>query len=421
MRSIPDFIPPSLERRARTASVVLALGGVLALSGCETTQTASGSDRAAGGDLAAAAETPGDYVPITDIEDDGLRAERVSDQAERDLDHLLALRRQGKTARSLAAAGTNPADPEPTAAASPAVVWNDRGAGGAKADAAATARTVSQPALAIADEVKVTGSADTRTPPLTPSPAPPPADAASDERLDMLLVDIRRALNMRMAYSDQPLRELIAIAMQSVIDPEFELNPDVFPGITDDERELLRPLQTFFSQLGRELDGSVEAREALERAVAELQSSLVVEPELELPTVALCWRVRGFGDYQVFDRSSFLAHTEQRVILYIEIDRFTSEQNKKRQWVTEVSQQLEIYADADGIPVWTEEWHKAVDVSNNERRDFFTTQVITLPRALSVGRYHLKIRVRDEKSGALAEASIPFEMVADPKLAARME
>ena len=37
-------------------------------------------------------------------------------------------------------------------------------------------------------------------------------------------------------------------------------------------------------------------------------------------------------------------------------------------------------------------------------------------RQLSVGRYQLKISVRDEKSRAEAEASLEFEMVADPSL-----
>jgi hypothetical protein len=47
--------------------------------------------------------------------------------------------------------------------------------------------------------------------------------------------------------------------------------------------------------------------------------------------------------------------------------------------------------------------------------------VITLPKALSVGKYTLKVRLRDEKSGAETEGSLPFEMVADPKLAAAMK
>ncbi len=61
-----------------------------------------------------------------------------------------------------------------------------------------------------------------------------------------------------------------------------------------------------------------------------------------------------------------------------------------------------------------------MDVTSKTRRDFFTTQLIALPPALSVGKYHLKIRVRDENSGAEAEDSLPFEMVADSKLAARV-
>jgi hypothetical protein len=421
MRSTLDLIPPFPRRRARAASVVLALGGVLGMGGCETTPTTTGSSPAGGGDLAASssARGPGSDVPIDEIKDDGLRALRVRDQAERDLDDLLKLRQERKSSAvaDAAAMGTDPVTPDPVTRVSPTVVWNSPALDRAADAAAASKPAVKQPPLGMADEVTLKKG--------VVAAAGSPAEAtttgvAGDEQLHLLLVDVRRALNMRMAYSDQPLRELIAIAMQSIINPDVELNPDAFNGITDEERELLRQLQTFFSTLGRELDGSVEAREALVRAVAELQSSLVVEPELELPTVALCFKVIGFGDYKVFDRSAFLAHNEQRVILYIEIDRFTSEQNPKQQWVTEVSQQLEIYADADGIPVWSEEWHKAVDVSNNERRDFFTTQLISLPQALSVGRYHLKIRVRDEKSGALAESSIAFEMVADPKRAATM-
>ena len=57
-------------------------------------------------------------------------------------------------------------------------------------------------------------------------------------------------------------------------------------------------------------------------------------------------------------------------------------------------------------------------MTSKTRRDFFTTQLIALPPALSVGKYHLKIRVRDEHSGAEAEDSVPFQMVADAKLAA---
>ncbi|MDY7107486.1 MAG: hypothetical protein SYC29_02510 [Planctomycetota bacterium] len=247
-----------------------------------------------------------------------------------------------------------------------------------------------------------------------------PAKAIAGDPLDVLLVKVRRHLNRRAAYSDQPLRELLGMAAMVMVDPELRLNPEAFPDLSETERRLLGRLQGFFADLGETLDGSIEAEEAIINAVLSLQESLVEEPQLQLPAAALCWRVGGFGDYQPFERNTFLAHGEQQVILYLEIDGFASEMNKMNQWLTEISQQLEIINDSDGIPVWSEPWQKAVDVTSHRRRDFFTTQIITLPKALSVGKYHFKIRVRDNKSGAEAEESITFEMVADPKLAVKV-
>jgi hypothetical protein len=39
-------------------------------------------------------------------------------------------------------------------------------------------------------------------------------------------------------------------------------------------------------------------------------------------------------------------------------------------------------------------------------------QQMMLPPGLSAGKYHLKLRVRDEKSGAEVERNIPFTMTA---------
>ena len=102
--------------------------------------------------------------------------------------------------------------------------------------------------------------------------------------------------------------------------------------------------------------------------------------------------------------------------MYVELENFTSELNDKGQWVTELSQQLEVLNERDGIPVWREDWQTGVDQSRKKREDFFIVQVITLPDRLAVGRYNLKIRIRDDRSGAEAEAAIDFDMLADPRL-----
>lgn len=255
---------------------------------------------------------------------------------------------------------------------------------------------------------------------------PPPGGLASDpvtssldrDRLRELLIELSKELYRDAAYSDTPLRELLLIAATTIVRPDRALSPDAIPGLTERERELLASFQQFFSEVGRRLDGKRGTDETLREAVDLLRAALHTEPRLMLDTVALCTRVGGFGDYDPFNKYAFLAHSEQKAIVYLEIANFTSELNPKNEWVTELSQQITIYSDRDGIPVWREDWQTAVDVTKNRRNDFFVVQIITLPKALGVGKYQLKVRVRDEKSKAEAEGAIHFELVADPKMAA---
>jgi hypothetical protein len=351
--------------------------------------------------------------------------ETLAERAQRDVEDFLELRRRAAEgeAENQTPDAAAPAERAAGESAAARIVWNE--------PPAATTRPPEDPRQAKIQKPPVTQSPLFRDPAesLDVDDAPEEeerADAADSagtfagDPLDLLLVQVRRHLNRRAAYSDQPLRELLGMAAMVMVDPELRLNPEAFPDLSETERRLLARLQGFFAELGEKLDGSVEAEEAVVNAVLNLQESLVEEPELELPAAALCWRVGGFGDFEPFERNTFLAQDEQQVILYLEIDGFTSELNRMNQWLTEISQQLEIINDSDGIPVWSEPWQKAVDVTSHRRRDFFTTQIITLPKALSVGKYHFKIRVRDDRSGAEAEESITFEMVADPKLAVKV-
>jgi hypothetical protein len=264
------------------------------------------------------------------------------------------------------------------------------------------------------------GSEAAATDPAATQPAATRTSLEPD-RLKQLMVDLSRELYATGAYSDAPLRQLVMIAAMSMVDPDRKLEPQAIPDLTDKERELLGKLQTFFAELGRGLNSSSDLEQSIVESLGRLRASLVKEPQLKLARVALCTRVGGFGDYAPFDKLAFLAHSEQKAIVYLELEDFTSELNPKGEYVTQIAQQLTIYSDRDGIPVWKEDWQTAVDVTRHRRQDFFTVQVITLPKALSVGRYHLKVRVRDEKSTAEAENSLEFEMVADPRLAASVK
>ena len=241
-----------------------------------------------------------------------------------------------------------------------------------------------------------------------------------DDRLRQLLVELSREAYHHATYSDVPLRQLLVIVAQAIISPDRQLQVDAIPGLTDREREVLSAMQAFYTDVGERLLKAGDP-EVLVTLLAELKRELTKEPQLRLSHAALSSRVSGFGAYDEFKKNKagryvFLAHSRQQAVVYVEIEEFQSELNTNSEWVTELSQQLVIFSDRDGIPVWRQSWRPVVDVTKNRRHDFFVVQVITLPDKLSVGRYQFKISVRDERSGAEAETTLEMDMVADPSL-----
>ena len=347
--------------------------------------------------------------PATVNEPVSLEAKSLAEQSQRDVQAIL----NGRL--------SSPASPResatPASVQRSAIVWND---------ASYLARAKPKPAPAEAAPMPPLSRIPVETPPSSPaldshaSGDPPTMSAGipQPQRLEQLIVDLSRELYASGAYSDTPLRELTVIASMTMINPDRRLDPQAIPDLTENEKQVLGQLQNFFGELGMTLEKNEELESAVAKAAGGLRDSLVKPPQLSLPKAILCTRVGGFGDYSPFERNSFLAASQQKVIVYLEIDEFVSELNASNEYVTELAQQLTIYSDRDGIPVWKEDWQTAVDMSRNKRQDFFTVQMITFPQALSVGKYQLKVRVRDEKSGAEAETSIPFEMVADPRMAA---
>lgn len=397
------------------SAAIAASGALLLLGACGSHQqisakTVKSPPRAAG---QAVSPSPEVISPQTSA---------LAARSQRDVEALLAANAAASKRQSPAMAllpdeaESAFADPKPSKPV--AIVWNEAAGAAAKSKAAiapapeATKATRPDAPASLASES--TEQAD-------PLPNESPSAALAPPRLDSLMIELSRELYGSAAYSETPMRELAAIAAICLIEPSRQLDPQAIPAISERQREQLARLQSFFTDLGKALQASDddEVDQAIASSAATLREAFDRTPLLSLPTMDLCTRVGGFGDYAPFERRIFLAGAEQRVIVYLEVEDFTSEINASNEHVTELAQQLTIYSDRDGIPVWKEDWQTAVDVSRNRRQDFFTVQVVTLPKALSVGKYQLKIRVRDEKSRAEAEGSIEFEMVADPRMAVR--
>lgn len=227
------------------------------------------------------------------------------------------------------------------------------------------------------------------------------------------LASAASALYRDATRADSPMRSLMALAALSIADPDRAFNPEALPDLTEEERRTLSRFHEFCRELGRQLATSDDPV-AVARAVEQLAGEMRGERRLRVPRGEFCTRVDGFGSFGRIDPREFTAHAGARFVLYFEVDGYRSTEVAGEGWKTELSIELSILSERDGVPVWRRDWQTISDLVSTQRKDFFVTHVVALPDALSVGAYAMKVRVRDEGTGALAEHSIPFRMVASP-------
>ncbi len=145
---------------------------------------------------------------------------------------------------------------------------------------------------------------------------------------------------------------------------------------------------------------------------------------------ALCTRVTGFGRFDPYSSSTFVAGRPIRAIVYTELDGFATRPARSGDPVqtsvamgdqvsVQLSQTLSLYNDKDGLLAWHRPAQGVTETSRSARRDFYLIQIIELPPTLSIGRYNLKVTVADSTSGNEAESILPIDVVADPSLVSR--
>ncbi len=234
---------------------------------------------------------------------------------------------------------------------------------------------------------------------------PPPV------HLDTLLRDLSGRLTKEAAGSDMPARELMLIAATSLVDPDHQLNVDQFTDLTERERQVLTAWHAFYRDLGREMAAVGDVDAVMPAALDKLRATLEGEPLLALPNAVLCTQVNGFGDFQPFRSNDFRARQAQQVVVYVEVANFESEQNPSGQWVTRLKQEVEIYRGNESRPIHAARPQVLEDVAKAKRKDYFQAMVFTIPDALSIDYYAMKIRVTDQLSGEVAETTIDFRIV----------
>jgi len=235
--------------------------------------------------------------------------------------------------------------------------------------------------------------------------------AATD--LDTLVVRLSARLAQRARRSEAPLREHLALAALTVLDPaRAEQRGDHGHDLMPAEADLLDAYLKHFAAVGRALEEEPGAVEPVADAIDDLARAAAAGRGLAVPHADFARSVTSFGHYEAVEQRDFIRGNPQQVFLYVEVENFRSRRTAEGEYRTRLEQTIEIHTDSDGSMVHA--WPALVteDRCRRLRRDFFLVRSITLPTNLNVGGYTMKVRLRDEQAGTEAETIIPFRIVA---------
>lgn len=242
------------------------------------------------------------------------------------------------------------------------------------------------------------------------TPTRPTAAQMSEEQLLELLSD-------RIVRSDEPIlaKAMKLAAIDGLTDPEKPLDEDILRQLSKDQREKVIKYHQMVIDLGR-----MRGEGALVPDVVNDRIEKHLGKPIEIDTFALCRRVEGFGLYEEIDRKrsekekTYMLYTAQprRFGIYMQLNHFKSILEADNMLTVRLRQTVTLYTE-DGLEVWRQKPAEVVDKSRTERRDFFTTQIVQLPRDVGVGKYLLKVSVTDHANDTIAEHTVPIHIVAD--------
>ncbi len=169
----------------------------------------------------------------------------------------------------------------------------------------------------------------------------------------------------------------------------------------------LRSLMTARSSAQR--DPAAWANKQLD-AVEELRSLVRSRADLRIPHIVLCKAIEGYGRYTPFEPAEFKAGKPNRVLIYIEVDNFTTEKTASGQHRVLLTMRQSLMSKA-GEELWNMKDENIEDLARQPRRDFYLIADRTIPKTLSPGEYVIKVEVEDVLAGKLNSASTTLKLI----------
>ena len=262
--------------------------------------------------------------------------------------------------------------------------------------------------------------------------AEPEALPPIDERIARATAELGDLLRERAMTRPDPLEDYLRLALLSGVDASATGTPAEFEselrtmliGVEPAHASILAETVRGWMAAGLDRPRAEGVLRVLEQAETRLTAA---DAGLRISKLALATRVAGFGKIDPIPEQRMLAGRSQQVIVYTEIAGFGHREVTDRdpresrdrgdRYAVDVTQELLLYhAGPDELLAWHRPRARVIDTSGNRRRDFYIVHQIELPSSLTVGSYTLKVRLRDETTGAEAEGTLPIRLVADASL-----
>ena len=233
-------------------------------------------------------------------------------------------------------------------------------------------------------------------------------------RKEALARELASILASLASTSDDPGSAALALASLEMLLPN-DGGALVDEGVLSDaELASLEATRSFLRSMSSA--GSIASPAQVSTELESIKMQLDAWAGLTIKKAALCTNVDGYGRYETFPSYRFVAGVAQPVIVYVELERFAQRElvgpDGQARFETKLSQRLELYHVADDLNTWNRAAETVTDETRNRLRDYYLTNKVTLPANLGVGRYHLKVVMRDLIGERLSETIVPIEIVA---------
>ncbi|MDA0807422.1 MAG: hypothetical protein O2945_07045 [Planctomycetota bacterium] len=209
------------------------------------------------------------------------------------------------------------------------------------------------------------------------------------------------------------IRKHVNLRMLNLVNGDVGQAVEPIPGISSADQEfwqqMIWSVSNYFDDQGMP-DPSVRSAETIEQlrgAIAQLGQTA----DLKLRNTTFCHRIVSFGNYERFKEDRFT--TGQPVLLYSEVENFTSRRSSNDGYRTILQSAIEIYRASDlqqpaaTIPLASD---TTEDFCRAQRRDYFHSYEFSIPPNLEPGQYTLVLRVVDQQSRKVATSKVNFEV-----------